>query len=202
VNWFTSRPILRTRPNLILSLVPDRVYLASTPAGLHLHPAAGGGTKSASVGRNRSQSGPCLRPFLEGVSSLDFSPGPCGSAGLFLTSFEPQRIVTPPEVSFLSCVRWLIRPYGGRYFPHLSRSHGSNSVRVPIYGGRYRRDMPEPVKFYCPCCETPYKVVRIEAPSANDKQLLCLGCGAPLRNREGKYALMLRQRNERQPKLV
>jgi hypothetical protein len=70
--------------------------------------------------------------------------------------------------------------------------------------------MPEPVKFYCPCCDTPYKVVRIEAPSANDKQLLCLSCGAPLRGREGKYALkyfktdrsLPRQRNERQPKLV
>ncbi len=69
--------------------------------------------------------------------------------------------------------------------------------------------MPEPVKCYCPCCETPCKVVRIEAPF-NDKQLLCLSCGAPLRNREGKYALkyfktdmaLLRQRNERQPKPV
>jgi transcription elongation factor Elf1 len=71
--------------------------------------------------------------------------------------------------------------------------------------------MPEPTKFYCPTCETPYKVVRIEAaPTANDKQLLCLSCGAPLHNREGKYALKYfktdgssaARLNGRRPKLI
>jgi hypothetical protein len=35
----------------------------------------------------------------------------------------------------------------------------------------------------------PYKVVRIEAPSIHDRPLTCFSCGAPLRSREGKFAL-------------
>jgi hypothetical protein len=49
--------------------------------------------------------------------------------------------------------------------------------------------MAEPTKFYCPTCETPYKVVRVAAPATHDKELLCLVCGGPLRSREGKFAL-------------
>lgn len=42
----------------------------------------------------------------------------------------------------------------------------------------------------CSTCEASYQVVRVEAqPTFDEKQLLCPGCGAPLRNREGKYAL-------------
>jgi hypothetical protein len=41
----------------------------------------------------------------------------------------------------------------------------------------------------CPICEAEYRVVRIEAPPSRNNQLLCLGCGGPLRNREGKLAL-------------
>ena len=69
--------------------------------------------------------------------------------------------------------------------------------------------MQETANFRCGTCETRYKVVRAEAPPANDKQLLCLGCGAPLRNREGKFALKyfrdgkpVGRGNGRQPKLV
>jgi hypothetical protein len=70
--------------------------------------------------------------------------------------------------------------------------------------------MPEPTKFYCPTCETPYKVVRVEAPATHDKQLLCLSCGGPLQSREGKFALKYfktdgssaERRNGRRPKLV
>jgi len=50
--------------------------------------------------------------------------------------------------------------------------------------------MENAAKFQCPTCEAEYKVVRIEAaPSANEHPLTCLSCGAPLRNREGKFAL-------------
>jgi hypothetical protein len=49
--------------------------------------------------------------------------------------------------------------------------------------------MPEQTNFNCPICEALYKVVRVEAPAESDKSLTCLGCGAPLRNREGKLAL-------------
>jgi transcription elongation factor Elf1 len=49
--------------------------------------------------------------------------------------------------------------------------------------------MLETTTFNCPTCETTYKVVRTEAsPSPNERQLLCLSCGAPLRNREGVRA--------------
>jgi predicted RNA-binding Zn-ribbon protein involved in translation (DUF1610 family) len=45
-------------------------------------------------------------------------------------------------------------------------------------------------QFRCPTCESEYKVVRVEAAlSANEHPLTCLSCGAPLRNREGKYVL-------------
>jgi predicted RNA-binding Zn-ribbon protein involved in translation (DUF1610 family) len=54
---------------------------------------------------------------------------------------------------------------------------------------RSKRIMPEPVPFKCPNCQTRYKVVRVEAPPTPDRPLTCLSCGAPLRNREGKFAL-------------
>jgi hypothetical protein len=45
-------------------------------------------------------------------------------------------------------------------------------------------------KFRCPTCDTEYRLVRVEAePSGNEHPLTCLGCGAPLCNREGKFAL-------------
>jgi predicted Zn finger-like uncharacterized protein len=44
-------------------------------------------------------------------------------------------------------------------------------------------------KFQCPNCEAAYKVVRIEAPPDHNNPVLCLSCGGPLKNREGKFAL-------------
>ena len=50
--------------------------------------------------------------------------------------------------------------------------------------------MENVTKFRCPTCESEYKVVRVELPlSGNEHPLTCLGCGAPLRNREGKFIL-------------
>src|SRR6516225_4501962 len=49
--------------------------------------------------------------------------------------------------------------------------------------------MPEVTKFHCPNCQAEYKVVRVEVPPARNEQLLCLSCGGPLHNREGKFAL-------------
>jgi hypothetical protein len=46
-------------------------------------------------------------------------------------------------------------------------------------------------KFQRPTCDALYELVRVEAPPNHDRreQVLCLGCGGPLRNREGKFAL-------------
>jgi predicted RNA-binding Zn-ribbon protein involved in translation (DUF1610 family) len=44
-------------------------------------------------------------------------------------------------------------------------------------------------RFRCPNCEAEYKVVRVEAFPTHDQPLLCLSCGGPLHNREGKFAL-------------
>jgi len=44
-------------------------------------------------------------------------------------------------------------------------------------------------RFQCPNCEAEYRVVRVEAPPTHDQPLLCLSCGGPLHNREGKFAL-------------
>jgi predicted RNA-binding Zn-ribbon protein involved in translation (DUF1610 family) len=50
--------------------------------------------------------------------------------------------------------------------------------------------MEEATKFRCPNCGADYKVVRVEAaPAFDNKELTCLGCGGPLHNRDGKYAL-------------
>jgi len=49
--------------------------------------------------------------------------------------------------------------------------------------------MPAEASFRCPNCDTAYKVVRVEAPLTHDQPLLCLSCGGPLHNREGKFAL-------------
>jgi len=70
--------------------------------------------------------------------------------------------------------------------------------------------MSEATKFCCPNCEAEYKVVRVEVPPARNEQLVCLGCGGPLHNREGKFALKyfsvsdgraLHHLNRRPPKL-
>ena len=65
------------------------------------------------------------------------------------------------------------------------------------------------IKFQCPNCEAEYKVVRVVAPPARDKPLTCLSCGAPLRNREGKFAFKYlrtdgstHMKRGRKPKLV
>lgn len=44
-------------------------------------------------------------------------------------------------------------------------------------------------EFKCTCCGAAYRLVRIEAPAANDREITCLHCGAPLSGREGKFAL-------------
>jgi len=49
--------------------------------------------------------------------------------------------------------------------------------------------MTDVEKFQCPFCEAQYDVVRVEAPPMHDKPLLCLSCGAPLHNRDGKFVL-------------
>jgi hypothetical protein len=49
--------------------------------------------------------------------------------------------------------------------------------------------MAEATRFKCPTCEAVYNIVRVEAPPEYTRQLICLNCGAPLLNREGKFAL-------------
>jgi predicted nucleic acid-binding Zn ribbon protein len=48
--------------------------------------------------------------------------------------------------------------------------------------------MPDIYQFRWPTCEAEYDVVRLEAPPTHDKQLTCPSCGAPFRNRDGKFA--------------
>ena len=69
--------------------------------------------------------------------------------------------------------------------------------------------MSEAIKFCCPNCQAEYKVVRVEIPPARNEQLVCLSCGGPLHNREGKFALKYfrtdgsrsKHLNDRKPKL-
>lgn len=59
------------------------------------------------------------------------------------------------------------------------------------YAPLYSASMPNTAThtFRCPNCEAEYKIVRVEAAPTCDKQLICLSCGAPLRNRGSKFAL-------------
>jgi hypothetical protein len=45
--------------------------------------------------------------------------------------------------------------------------------------------------FRCPNCGAEYRVERVEAASTHKRQVqvVCVECGGPLRNRDGKYAL-------------
>jgi predicted RNA-binding Zn-ribbon protein involved in translation (DUF1610 family) len=54
-------------------------------------------------------------------------------------------------------------------------------------GGDMEQEQPN--IFRCTTCGAAYKVVRIEAPAAHDKEVVCLSCGAPLSAREGRFAL-------------
>jgi hypothetical protein len=36
-------------------------------------------------------------------------------------------------------------------------------------------------------CDADYKVVRVDCPPTHDRPVFCLGCGAPLPNREGNF---------------
>lgn len=67
-----------------------------------------------------------------------------------------------------------------RHWLRLSPDVGAHAILVA---------MPEQTDFNCPTCGALYKLVRVEAPTANDKPLTCLSCGVPLLNREGKFAL-------------
>ena len=49
--------------------------------------------------------------------------------------------------------------------------------------------VPRAFRFRCPSCETQYDVVRAEAPSEHNRPQLCLSCGGPLHNRQGKFSL-------------
>jgi hypothetical protein len=54
---------------------------------------------------------------------------------------------------------------------------------------RHDHATAETTSFHCPNCQTRYKVVKVEASKEHDRPLSCLSCGAPLINREGKFAL-------------
>jgi hypothetical protein len=50
---------------------------------------------------------------------------------------------------------------------------------------------PSPSLFNCPACGAEYKVVRMEATSAEtpDEELQCRNCGGPLDARDGNFIL-------------
>lgn len=52
--------------------------------------------------------------------------------------------------------------------------------------------MPETSSFQCPQCDAVYEVVRVEADSADsaeDREINCPACHAPLRSRDGRFFL-------------
>jgi hypothetical protein len=46
-----------------------------------------------------------------------------------------------------------------------------------------------PERFDCPICGAQYKLVRVEADAAQDREINCRSCGGPLNGREGVFAL-------------
>jgi ssDNA-binding Zn-finger/Zn-ribbon topoisomerase 1 len=53
--------------------------------------------------------------------------------------------------------------------------------------------------FRCPTCDAEYVVERVEAAPTHkwQVQVICVECGGPLRNREGKFALKYRRTHSR-----
>ena len=47
----------------------------------------------------------------------------------------------------------------------------------------------QPVPFKCPNCGALYQIVRVEAAPANDREITCPVCGAPLTGRDGQFIL-------------
>ena len=45
--------------------------------------------------------------------------------------------------------------------------------------------------FHCPTCTAKYEIVRVEAPPGptTDREIVCVACGGPLQDREGKFLL-------------
>jgi predicted RNA-binding Zn-ribbon protein involved in translation (DUF1610 family) len=95
----------------------------------------------------------------------------------------------PTKISFV-----LMRAAGAaiaallvRYF---ERQIASTAPSTMPCGACHDGPMTEATTFQCPNCETGYKVVRVEAARTGEhRQLTCLGCGAALLSREGKFAL-------------
>ena len=79
------------------------------------------------------------------------------------------------------------------------RQRGSDQPRAYLYANLWNVEqfpqangdvaMTAADKFQCPFCEAQYDVVRVEVQQTHDKALICLNCGAPLHNREGRFAL-------------
>jgi hypothetical protein len=95
----------------------------------------------------------------------------------------------PIKISFLPmrAVGTAIAALLVRYF---ERQIASTAAGTMAYASCCDDTMPEATKFQCTNCKTGYKVVRVEAGrTGDDRQLTCLGCGAPLLSREGKFAL-------------
>src|SRR6516225_11778708 len=52
--------------------------------------------------------------------------------------------------------------------------------------------------FRCPNCDAAYWVEHVEAaPTHRQVQVICIECGGPLRNREGKFVLIYRRKYQR-----
>ena len=49
--------------------------------------------------------------------------------------------------------------------------------------------VPGAFRLRCPNCGTQYYVVGTETPPHHDGPQLCLSCGGPLHNRQGKFSL-------------
>ena len=87
-----------------------------------------------------------------------------------------------------ACVAWSL--YHARRLRSLVwRRNGSYSRGIGSFSSSENVSNAPETSFKCPQCETAYKVVRVEASPTDDISLVCLSCGEPLQNRDGKFAL-------------
>jgi hypothetical protein len=102
--------------------------------------------------------------------------------------FRP-RIVGGPGVSSApaGAVRFAFSASGQGFGPLPSTLSGQQSATATV--PTFTHAAMTTSNFQCPNCHAEYKVVRVEAPPTHDQPLLCLSCGGPLNNREGKFAL-------------
>ena len=95
-----------------------------------------------------------------------------------------------PEVNLLPSQAPSVRKLVGRAGSSTAQAARAGRAARPQFSGPPPMVAEtEPVPFKCPNCGALYRIVRVEAAAANDREIRCAVCGAPLPGRDGQFIL-------------